>query len=104
MTGDEEVNLVRESERGARARRILEDDLVKEAFSTVEDWIVNSWKESPIRDTEGQAGLRMMYQCLTRVRKHLEEVMATGKLANMQIEQERTIKSRMASAVRAFRS
>jgi len=104
MTGEEEIKLVRESERGARAKRLIDDDLMKEAFGTVEDWIVNSWKESPIRDAEGQLGLRLMYQCLNRVRKHLEEVMATGKLANMQLEQERTIKSRMASAVRAFRS
>jgi len=103
MTGDEEVKLVGESARGAHASRLLADEMFVEAFETVEKWIIDSWKESPIRDTEGQLDLRLMHKVLIRVRKHIEEVVQTGKMANQQLEHERSLKERARAAVREFR-
>ena len=103
MKEAEEIKLVGESERGARAERLLNDDMLQEAFLKVEDGIVQKWKESPIRDVEGQTTLRLLHKCLNDVRGYIKEVAETGKLANVQLDHERSLKERAKSAMRAFR-
>ena len=103
MKEAEEIKLVGESERGARAERLMKDEMLQEAFNKVEDGIVQKWKESPIRDAEGQATLRLLHKCLNDVRGYIKEVAETGKLANVQLDNERTLRERAKSAVREFR-
>jgi hypothetical protein len=103
MTSEEEIRLIRESERGSKARAIIESDLFKEAFHAVETAILDKWKDAPIRDLEGQQALKMMHKLLADVKNHITEAMEHGKMASRILEEERTLANRAKDAIRAFR-
>lgn len=98
MNSDQEIRLSQESGRGAKARALLEDSMLQEAFTIVEEDTVSKWKSAPIRDTEGQLALRLKFQCLQEIRKHLSDVLMTGKMADEGLRVERTLKERMKAA------
>ena len=74
--------------RGHRAKAIIEDEIFDEAFKAVHAEIHKAWESSPLRDTEGQQQLRMMLGCLQKVRGHIEQVMLTGKMEEIQLERQ----------------
>lgn len=102
MNADQELKLAAESGRGAKARSILTDDMFVEAMEVIEKDILDKWKSAPIRDTEGQLALRLKWQCLSELKKHLIDVMTTGKLAEAQLRYERTLAERAKAAMKAF--
>jgi hypothetical protein len=67
--------------RGHDAERLLNDPMLKEAFSKVETGIVDGLKQTPIGDRDTQHELTLCLQLLGRVKKNLEEVATTGKFA-----------------------
>lgn len=69
--------------RADAARRILDDPMVKEALAGVEEAIVQTWKDLPLRDTEGREHLhRVLY-----AKRQFEQVFA-AHLTNGQIAAE----------------
>lgn len=97
----DDVKLRKESERGARARLLLESEVYQEAVSTVRNAIIDKWSTSPVADKDGQHELRLMLKLLNDVEANIKDVADTGKLANEQlrIEQE---KQSMASRILNF--
>lgn len=91
MTPQTESQLRSEASRGNRAIELMSDELVIEAFDTLNERLTNEWANSPVRDTEGRERIWLMKRLLKNVGDHLSEVMTTGKLASLQLEQERTI-------------
>lgn len=106
MNSDQEVRLSQESGRGSKARSLIDDPMLQEAFLIVEEDTINKWKAAPIRDTEGHLALRLKFQCLQEIRKHLADVLMTGKMADESLRVERTmrekIKAAATGAVRGF--
>lgn len=82
----DENKLIKETERGHRAKRILEDDLWLEAWATIETKLMSGWRNSPARDVEGREALWMALQLAEQVRTLLESHMRTGQMAEMQLE------------------
>jgi hypothetical protein len=76
-----------EFRRGEDARRILEEPLLVEAFSTVEDAILARLKVIDVSARDAQRDLIVMLQLLGKLKQHLEQVMVTGRM--VQLEQER---------------
>ena len=74
-----------EAIRADRAKEILENPLVIEAFETIEREITQALMDSPARDTEGREKLYLMNQLLKRVKKHFESTVNTGYLAKRTI-------------------
>lgn len=74
-----------ESIRADRAKEILENPLVVEAFETIEAEITKALMDSPARDAEGREKLYLMNQLLKRVQKHFESTVNTGYLAKRTI-------------------
>lgn len=103
MTEAQEQQLIRETGRGARASALLASDIYREAMQRVEAGIVDAWKASPIRDVEGQTYLRLMMKCLSDLQGHIKDAAETGKMAEVQLEHERSLAERARSAVSAFR-
>lgn len=103
MNSDEEIKLAGESERGIKARAVLENVIYKEAFQMVEQGIIEAWKNAPIRDVEGQTNLKLMQKLLTDLRAYIEEAAETGKMAAITLEQERTLAQRARDSIREFR-
>jgi hypothetical protein len=102
VTGDQEIKLVGESERGAKAKHVYNDSFVQEALQAMESGILEAWKKSPIRDKEGQLELRLLYKLLGDFKGYFLEAMQTGKMADHQLQHERSLRDRAKAAVREF--
>jgi hypothetical protein len=72
-------------ERGARAKALLENDLLREAFDKLEDDYTAAWKTWPAADTQGRERLWQAVNVLGKVRGHLARVVADGRLAQREL-------------------
>ena len=90
MNPPEQAQLRSEATRGQRAVELMADDLMVEAFTTLNTRLTNEWANSPVRDTSGREQIWLMQKLLKSVESHLSEIAQTGKLAALQLEQERT--------------
>lgn len=100
---DQEQQLLKEASRGAMAKGVIENEVYREAMSIVESDILEKWKASPIRDTEGQLALRLKWQCLQEIKGYIKDVMETGKLAETVLEENRTLAQRARAALHQLR-
>jgi len=78
--------------RGIRARAILDDPLVGEAFATLERECLTGWRRAPARDVEGRERLWLMLKMAERLRAHFVSLVDNGRLAGehvAQLEKER---------------
>jgi len=73
--------------RGARAKLLIEDELLKEAFARLEADYIAAWKTWAASDTAGRERIWMAVNVLGKVRDHLGVVMADGKLAQRQLDE-----------------
>ena len=103
MTDD--FKLRDQANRAARAKTILEDDLVKEAFEKIESGLLDVFKASAIDDDRSRRDTRIALGLLQNLREKLQQVMATGEFAAkelLRIEKEsklrRVIRGRPRSA------
>ena len=76
-----------EADRGAKAAALLRNDLLIEAFDTLEAQYTTAWAESPARDVDGREHLFVLLKSLRAVKQHLTTVVETGKLAERQLHQ-----------------
>lgn len=91
---DEESRLLAEQERARQAQELAEHPLFKEALTAYRERLMQEWSESPARDTEGREKLWLMQKTVAVVESHLKQLMETGKLASLQLEQRRTLAQR----------
>ena len=77
-----------EQNRGERAKALMRDPLVIEAFDVLEDKYISAWKDSSSSQDERET-LFQMYQALMVVRGHLSEVIETGDLAKLELNSQR---------------
>ena len=94
MNVTQEAQLRAEAARGLRANELMVDELMVQAFETLQKRLQDEWQASPARDTEGRERLWLMTKLLKNVADHLSEVAQTGKLASLQLEQHRTLVQR----------
>jgi hypothetical protein len=85
MTDDLALN--KAAERGARAQRLLEDDLLVEALETLDREYTRAWRATAARDTDARERLWQAVQVVAKVRDHLIRVVNGGKLAQRQINE-----------------
>ena len=71
--------------RGARAEALLGNELLREAFKTLEDDYTAAWKSWAAADTVGRERLWLAVNVLGKVRDHLARVVADGKLAQREL-------------------
>ena len=91
---DEESRLLAEQERARQAQELAEHPLFKEALATYRERLMKEWSDSPARDTEGREKLWLMQKTVAVVESHLKQLMETGKLASLQLEQRRSLAQR----------
>jgi len=72
--------------RGARAERLLADDLLQECFAVLEGEYVKAWKVTAARDTDARERLWQATQVIGKVRDHLVAVAGNGKLAQRELD------------------
>lgn len=84
------VDLNLEASRGTRAQLLLDSEPYKEAVGRVRQAILEKWAASPVADKDGQHELRLMLKLLGDLEANIREVAQTGKLAQVQIQQEKS--------------
>ena len=72
--------------RGDRARELLAEPLLIEAFELLESEYTDAWKESPAADSAARDRLWLMLKLLHRVRGHLEIAVTDGKLKRRHLD------------------
>lgn len=96
----EDEKLRGEVERARMAAELSEHPLFREALDGYKDRLTREWAASPARDTEGRERIWLMLRTAEAVEAHLRELMETGKLASIQIEQKRSLKERAAAMMK----
>ena len=81
----DELALNKAAERGARAQRLLEDDLLAEAFATLDAEYTKAWRATAARDTDARERLWQAVQVVAKVRDNLIRVVNGGKLAQREL-------------------
>lgn len=79
----------KEAEQGRQAELLLDNPIYQESIETVRTAIVDTWANCPIRDKEAQHELKLMLKLLNDLTANIKQVAETGKLAKLQIEQEK---------------
>lgn len=74
-----------EIHRGDNARLILESPLYRESIQKVRDGLINAMQQSPLGDEKTHNRLVIGLQLLGQIEKQLTDVMLTGKMAQMQV-------------------
>jgi len=82
LTSEEEIA------RAERARQLLEEPLVKEAFSILEESFLNGIQTSAMKDEALREKLCQMLMVTRQVKQHLQSTMETGIFAQLKIQQE----------------
>lgn len=83
------MSIEREIDRGAKAKALLNDPLYREAVDKVRQGILDRFSNAPLADKEGIYTLRLMLKVLNDIEGNITEVAQTGKLAEIQLEQEK---------------
>jgi hypothetical protein len=86
--------------KGGRAREVLESEVYLEAFETIKQEIMTTWSQSPSRDSEGREKLFLMLGMLNKVQSTLQTVMETGKIAQINLNHQRTLIERAKEFIR----
>lgn len=75
-----------EIKRGEQAEKILQNKIYQEAFEKVKNNIIDAMNNSPLGDDKTHNRLVIALQTLNQIEKALSDVMNTGKMAKIQIE------------------
>ena len=67
--------------REAQAKRLLDDDLLKEAFDTLEKDIMDTWVASGVDDGRARETCWLSIRLLSRIKVHLTSIVETGEMA-----------------------
>lgn len=72
--------------RGHRAKEILTDPLIEEAFATIEKEMWNLWQGTQTDQKDQRENLFLTLRGMRLFKMHLESVLNTGKMAEHEIE------------------
>jgi hypothetical protein len=76
---------------GSRAQEVLENETFIAAFDAIENEVLEQWKNSPARDRAGRESLWTYLMLLMRVKTHLQTTLATGRLAQIDMEHKQSM-------------
>lgn len=82
----DEIALARATQQAAQAQRLLDDDMLKAAFKTLEDTYQQAWRGTMIDDVSGREKLFLAINIVGKVRDHLQAAVSNGKLAARELK------------------
>lgn len=75
----------RQADRGERAKRVLENELVIEAFEKMEKDIIEGWKKTAPDDDRGRHNAYLLDRLLRNFKAQFEQYLITGKAAQKEL-------------------
>ncbi|MGA2289864.1 hypothetical protein [Bradyrhizobium sp.] len=83
----DEDTLSQAASEGARARQLLENDLLAEAFKGLEESYTAAWRSTTIDDVAAREKLFLAISIVGKVRDHLTAIVTNGRLAETELRQ-----------------
>ncbi|WP_424630726.1 hypothetical protein [Bradyrhizobium sp. SYSU BS000235] len=83
----DEIKTNNEMSRGARAKTLLDNELLNEAFTALEAAYIERWRATHIDDERGREQLFIAVNVVGKVRAHLAGVVANGHVAAKQLDE-----------------
>ena len=74
----------KDKERAILAQQILDNPIYQEAVSEVENRLVQAWQDTVVSQQEDREKIYHMLLAMRDIKSQIEEVLTTGKLAEMQ--------------------
>jgi hypothetical protein len=68
--------------KGNHAKRLLEDEVLRDAFDSVERDIFEEWRTSDIMDYDVRSDLFLTLKCLERLKARLRAILDDGVIAS----------------------
>jgi hypothetical protein len=83
----DESRLHEATAKAARAQELLDNEVLSEAFESLEKSYVAAWRTTTIDDTAGREKLFVAINIIAKVRDHLASVVANGRLAEAELRE-----------------
>jgi len=90
------MSLEQEALRGKLAQDVLTNEVYVEAFASVEQGIIRTWRDAKSQDDRER--LHLMLGLLSKVREAMEGTMRNGELATEKLRAEKTRLQRLGLA------
>ena len=74
-------------QREKHAKRLLNDELLQEAFDTLREELMNRWSHSGSTDLEARESIWLAIRLLEKIDGHLKSIVETGHMAKMMEKQ-----------------
>ena len=74
-------------ERERREHSLIEDQLLKEAFDTLKEDLMNRWQHSGSTDLEARESIWLAMRLLDRIHGHINSIVETGHMAKVMEKQ-----------------
>ena len=74
-------------DRGEKAAALIRNEILEEAFTSLETEFIQAWKHSSVEDSQNRERLYMLCQNLSAVKGYIENVVSSGKLAKSQLDE-----------------
>jgi len=76
-----------DTNREERAKRLLDDELLQEAFEVLKEDLMNRWSHSGSTDLEARESIWLAIRLLERIEGHIRSIVETGHMAKMMEKQ-----------------
>jgi hypothetical protein len=83
----DELKVNNEMSRGTRAKALLDNELLNEAFTALEAAYIERWRATHIDDERGREKLFIAVNVVGKVRAHLSAIIANGHIAAKQLDE-----------------
>ena len=67
-------------EREVRAQSLLNDPLLKEAFDSLKEDLMNRWQHSGSTDLEARESIWLAMRLLDKIHAHIQSIVETGDM------------------------
>jgi len=74
-------------ERERRAKSLIDDPLLKEAFDVLKEDLMNRWNHSGSTDLEARESIWLAMRLLDRIHGHINSIVETGHMAKIMDKQ-----------------
>jgi hypothetical protein len=83
----DEGQLLEATSKAVRAQELVDNELLAEAFESLEKNYIAAWRLTTIDDTAGREKLFVAINIVGKVRDHLASIVANGRLAEAELKE-----------------
>jgi|TARA_R100000664_G_C2697364_1_gene99076 hypothetical protein len=74
----------KDKERAFKAQQILDNEVYQESINAIQNQLIEAWQHTAVSQQEEREKIYQMLLATRQIVSHLEDVMTTGKMAEMQ--------------------